>query len=392
MKTILVSSTAAPDSGSGISTYAKEITESLIQKGFNIHYLSPAPKDTSWLVDNNITHILSDHQSDMAEVCRKVIDYLKDNNIEGIINNDNPVLQSIAPAISCPIISIGHLEKFTIASTATYNEKWIDHIVAISNDMQRTYIQNFNVPISKCPLVHNGVKKTNTKIIENNDQSLKLIYAGEFSKRKGADIIVKTILTNHPVWNNIELHWYGDIPEKIKSQISSNQKVHIHGRVPRDELMMSLKSSDVFLMASREEGCPMAMLEAMSYGVVPISSDGIGAMRWLIDHGIEGFICHINKWPTQALDCLNMLANNRDHLNTQKQLVLKRFESQFTVDHTTEKLIYLLENPTVDRSKIEKEIKILRWHRFSPKINPASFIDKVFWTLGILRFCGTLKL
>jgi len=392
MKNILISSSAAPDSGSGVSTYAREISENLVLKGYKIYYLSPTPDDFSWLKNNDIIHIESSYSSNLLERCQYLVTYIKDKNIQGIINNDNPVLQSIAPAINCPIIAIGHLEKFTIASTATYNTEWIDYVVAISNDMQKTYIQKFGVPISKCPIVHNGVKQTNIVVSDNTDKALKLIFAGEFSKRKGADIIVKTILTNHPVWDQVELHWYGDIPEKIKLQLNKNSSVHIHGRVPRTELLDSLKSSDVFLMSSREEGCPMAMLEAMSYGVVPISSNGIGAMRWLIDHGIEGFICHINHWNEQALECLSLLATNRQQLKTLKQHVLDKFNSQFTVDHTTEKLLYLLQNPTVDRSNAQSEIKVLRWHRFNPKVNKASFLDKVFWRLGILRFSGTLNL
>lgn len=394
MKNLLISSSSAPDSGSGISTYSREISECLSQRGYKIHYLSPTPKDFSWLLKYDIKHLESNHDSNMKSICLSLIKYIKKENIVGIINNDNPALQSIAPAISCPFISIGHLEKFSIAPMATYNIEWIDYVVAISNDMQETYVHRYNAPTSKCPVIYNGINKTiESKLIKpsNKGNKLKLIFAGEYSKRKGADIILSMILTQNPVWKKIELHWYGDLPIKIRNRIKQNKSVYIHGRVPRKELLKELKNSDIFLMASREEGCPMAMLEAMSYGVVPISSNGRGAMRWLIDHGIEGYICHLNNWPKQALECISLLESNRELLNTQKTSVFKKFCREFTVDHTVDKLLSLIQNPTVVNRPAHKPLKLIKWHRFNPKINRASFIDKIFWNLGRLRFCGTIK-
>ena len=74
MKSILISSPSAPDIGSGISTYAKEISTSLTNKGYKIHFLSPTPKDASWLVQNSITHALSDPNASQADTCRKIFE------------------------------------------------------------------------------------------------------------------------------------------------------------------------------------------------------------------------------------------------------------------------------------------------------------------------------
>lgn len=388
MKNILVSSSSEPDGGSGISTYTRELATCLVKKGFTVHYLSPPPTTTEWIDKYKIVHIPSPRDSLQSDTCRKVYNHIVNNNIDAIINNDNSVITSISPALACPIISVGHMEKRTIAKLASTNVEWMDYIVAISNDMKQTYTTRYRVPISKCPVIHNGLNFITDEISNISNSKLQIIFAGQYSKIKGADLIVKMIKTRHSVWNNIELNWYGEIPDKIRRSISGNKNVKAHGRVDRSVLMNKLKTADIFLMASRLEGCPMAMLEAMSHGVVPITSNGHGAMQWLIDHGIHGYVCDLKHWPDQALSCVDALNNNRDRLKEMKISVLNHFNKEHLTDKTVDKLLNLLNNPTVDRESPKKEITVIKWHR---TIN-SSFIDKVCWRLGILRKEASIKL
>jgi len=388
MRNILVSSSSEPDGGSGISTYSREISVCLKNKGYKIHYLSPTPNDTTWLTQNNISHVPSNRNSVQADTCLKTYDYIKKHDIDAIINNDNPVITSLAPALPCPVISIGHMEKRTIASLAAYNADWMDYIVTISNDMKHTYTTKFNLPVSKCPVIHNGLNKVTDKANAASKDKLKVIFAGQYSKIKGADFLVKMILTKHPVWNDIELNWYGGLPSKIHNKIKDNPNVIVHGRVSRSDLMQSLKSSDVFLMASRLEGCPMAMLEAMSYGVVPITSNGKGAMQWLIDHGVHGYVCDIKHWPLQALTCLDALNKNRHLLQHMKNEVLTHFNQNHLTEITVDRLLNLLANPTIDRSAPKDKINVLKWHR---TVN-SSLMEKIYWRLGLLRSETTIQL
>lgn len=390
MKNILIASSAPPDRSSGISTYSKELAACFSKRKFVIHYLSPTPNDYTWIRENNISFVASDPSADQKRTCADIIRYINRHNIDVIINNDNSALQSLASMVHCPFITIGHLEKYSIAKVATHNDKWVDYVVAISNDMHATFTHKYGIATTKCPVIHNGVASTSAYVHRRRKENdrLKIVFAGGYSRRKGADLIIPAITTEHDLWSRAELHWFGDLPEKIRLKLKPYTNVVVHGSVTRDVLLDHLESSDVFLLPSREEGCPMAMLEAMRYGVVPIASNGRGAMRWLINHGIEGYICHLDKYPTQMIECLDFLSRRNTTLSDMQNAVRKRYLAEFTIDHTVDKLLTLISNPTVNRTSQPTSTKILRWHRpTSPTL-----LDKVCWKLGVLRFCGILRL
>lgn len=390
---ILVGCSSSPDKGSGILTYTRDLCESLIQLGAEVHMLSPIPQDWSWLKQHGIHHVGFGHDDEPIIFAQRVLQYVRDNRIDGAINNDNPLLQSIAPGLSCPLVVIGHLDKFSIAALACYRPEWTDYVVAISNDMQQIYVQKYGVPINKCLVIHNGMRDLGHD--GNFDQKvsnvLRVVYAGEFSRRKGADLVLRTISSGREAWRGIEIDWFGSVPKRIMQRVENLPHVRLHGRVSREKLLDTLRMADVFLLPSRAEGCPMAMLEAMSMGVVPIVSNGSGAMRWLIDSGVEGYVCHLDRWPEQMQQCLHYLRDRPVALREMKQAVRKRFLAQFQGSDTAVKLLQLLQNPTVNRAQPEKSFRVLRWHRpLHRHRQKGSFWERVCMRFGILRSAGVL--
>jgi glycosyltransferase involved in cell wall biosynthesis len=390
---ILIGCSSPPDRGSGILTYTKELCESLIQLGVEVHFLSPVPQDGSWLEQHGIHHIGTAHAEDPIASARRVLHYIRDRRIDGAINNDNPVLQSIAPGLSCPLVVIGHLNKMSIAALACYRHQWSDYVVAISNDMQRAYVLKHGVPSIKCPVIHNGMRDPghDGSFDQKTPNILRVIYAGDYSRRKGADLALRAILAGREAWRGAKLDWFGAVPDRVKKRVAGLPYVRLHGHVPREALLRALRQADVFLLPSRAEGCPMAMLEAMSLGIVPISSDGTGAMRWLIDSGVEGYICQLKRWPEQALECLQYLRDHPVVLSKMKRSVRERFMRQFQSINVAARLLQLIQQPTVDRSQPEKSFRVLCWHR--PQYRDgmkAPLLDRLCMRLGVLRSAGVL--
>lgn len=394
---LLIASSAAPDRGSGIGNYAKDLTEAFIEMGIEVHFMSPTPDDYSWLNRFGIKHLATDQDDDQIEKAGYVLSYIKKNKIDGAINNDNSLLQSIAPGLTCPLIVIGHSNLNMIAALANYRHEWSDYIVTISYSMQKRFIKRFKTPLYKCPIVYNGVKdrlkESNTITISGSyHPRLKCIYAGGFGSIKGGDLLLKTVMKDKARWDGITLEWYGDVPDQIKSKLSKINFVKYFGRVTRADFLKALSRADILLLPSRLEGCPMVLLEAMSYGVVPIASDGEGAMSWMIRSGQDGFICHLDSWPEQSLGCMEFLKVSPERLMEFKRKTRSRFLDEFQISLVAKVLLGYLERPTVDRGIPQRSFDVLKWHRpLRPDGKKAPLLDRFLYKAGLLWPAGVYE-
>ncbi len=392
---LLIGSSSPPDKGSGINAYVRELCEALINLGHDVRLSSPRPNDVSWLEQHGIEHVVTDQFEEPEECTRRLINYVRDQDIQGVINNDNALIQNIAPAVSCSFLAVGHMGRTSVASLACFQHEWTDHVVAISSDMQSIYVRRLGVPIIKCPIVYNGVADPGRPVdyTAGKDGNLAVVFAGGYNRNKGCREIERSLVRFKEAWQGIKLHWFGHVPERVVCRLARHGCIEFHGRVGRERFLETLSKADVLLLPSLTEGCPMTMLEAMSLGVVPVASDGLGAMRWLVTSGQDGFICHLDDWPSQQMQCLAYFLRHPEGLLQMKQASYLRFRQNFQSTATARHLVDLLNRPTVDRNRPSRAIQLLRWHRpFRPDGLKSPLIDRLAIRAGWLRKAGILKL
>lgn len=389
---ILIGCSSPPDKGAGILSYTREIAESFLRQGVEVHFASPSPSDWSWVKEHSVKHVPTERNDSPIEAARRILSYIKVNGVNGVINNDNPVIQSITPGLICPVVVIGHMSTSSIAALACYRPEWSDYVVAISNDMHKTFVLKYGVPVVKCPIIHSGMLDFGHDWITSrlNDGVLRVMFAGGYNRFKGGTHVLAALLNGSPKWKGMELSWYGGgVPQNVIRKVSQLPYAKIYGQVPRETLLMALVSSDVLLFPSRLEGCPMALIEAMSLGVVPIVSDGIGAMRWLITSGLNGYVCNLRRWPDQMFDCLVHLHEHTEILAKMKAAVRERFLAEYQSESVASKILDLLQQPTVNRTHPPGQFTVLRWHRpLRPDGLKSPLIDRIVIRLGLLREAG----
>lgn len=392
---LLISSSSPPDRGSGINAAVNELCMALRSLDCELHYTSPPPADPTWLEQNQIAHLPLDQHSDPGDAVRQILNYVREHDIDAAINNDNAYLQAAAPALPCPLLVVGHMDRTSVGALACHQHEWTDHVVAISSDMQLKFARHFGVPIQKCPIVFNGVSDlaSGARMTDRDDGPLRVVYAGGWSHNKGSEFIRKAVKRAPAAWKDVRLDWFGNVPSKVASSLEKYAAVELHGRVPRAEFLETLRQADVFLLPSHKEGCPMALIEAMSLGVLPISSDGIGAMRWLVTSGVDGFTCHVTDFDRQLVECIEFLKRHPDTLRDMQRAARARFERDLRSEDTARAILDLASHPTVDRSTRPARIPLLRWHRpLRPDGLKSPLIDRFCIRFGLLRRAGHLEL
>lgn len=383
---ILIASSSAPDRGAGISTYCREIAEGFTAKGYEIFYASPPPDSFEWLEKNNIKFVSTPFSPAMDKLVWEVLEFIKKNNITAIINNDNAVLQNIAPFFNKTFISVGHLDTTVIASLLGHNIDWVDYTVAISSDMQINLMRKFQLPPYRCPVIHNGIMDRQSAFKRNiTNKKIKIVFGGGLIPRKGGDIIKKLLLkASNSKLDNLHFDIFGEIPKGIPTELKNNNNIEFHGKLSHLLYTQKVAEGDIFLLPSRAEGCPMALLEAMCFGLVPITSNGIGAMRWIVTNGKNGFVCDLANWDRQCLQVLEYLSKNHSEVDRLKKESRLSYEEDFKVEYTVTKLEGLLNRPTLEKEKHPKQTKIISWHRWPN----SSLIQRINYRLGRLLTYG----
>lgn len=144
--------------------------------------------------------------------------------------------------------------------------------------------------------------------------SRKIISCGRLEKVKGFDKLLEVARIVFAKTEGWRWDIYGDGPEKeyLESQIQEyhlQDKVYLMGY--RDNIYSTYGDYAFNVFTSRAEGCPMAMIEALSAGLPIVSFDFFCGPKDLITDGINGFIVKKDDLSAMA-EKIIMLMQNRE--------------------------------------------------------------------------------
>lgn len=136
-----------------------------------------------------------------------------------------------------------------------------------------------------------------------SQQPSRIAFVGSFEQMyKGPDILLKAIseLCKEGLFFQVWMVGGGRYLEEMKElacTLGVSQYIRFTGNVPSNVVKKTLNSADIFVMPSRTEGLPRALLEAMAVGLPCLASD-VGGIPELIS----------SKWIFQR-ESIRELAN-----------------------------------------------------------------------------------
>lgn len=159
-----------------------------------------------------------------------------------------------------------------------------DKLVAVSNFVKKSIIDETYVLDDKVTVIHNGVDEKKFESGAGKDiatqEPVKIIYIGRVIRAKGLFILIDVVkkLLDLKISNwKLEIIGEGEALAELQEIVKKKDltdKVVFSGHIKYEDIVTRLSSSDIFVLPSlRMEGFPMTIVEAMFAGLPVIASD-----------------------------------------------------------------------------------------------------------------------
>jgi glycosyltransferase involved in cell wall biosynthesis len=159
-----------------------------------------------------------------------------------------------------------------------------DAVLAVSRPLVDR-LARAGVPLEKVRWIPNGfappkhvlTRAASRQALGIPDAALVVGWVGRLSREKGADVMLAALSESEPSWR-LSIVGEGGERDQLKEQAAElgvGDRITWHGSVPNAGALMP--AFDAFVLSSRTEGTPIALLEAM-YAGVPIVATEVGGV------------------------------------------------------------------------------------------------------------------
>ena len=201
---------------------------------------------------------------------------------------------------------VPHSKNPALRPRLTCTLKAAARVFAVSDSLRRLAIE-LGVDADKAEVVGNGVDTARFHPVNRTAARQRyqlppnasvLVSVGGLVERKGMHRVIEVLpalIKRHP-----DLHYLivgggspeGDMRSELNAQVTRiglGERVRFLGAIPPDELKWALSASDVFVLATRNEGWANVFLEAMACGLPVVTTD-VGGNAEVICHDELGTI------------------------------------------------------------------------------------------------------
>jgi len=170
----------------------------------------------------------------------------------------------------------------------------VDLVVCLSPSWQKFFESNFKC--QQIQMINNVVIPPITDHRDNKIKNnvLKLLFLGRIGQRKGVFDLVEVFAKNKDYYKGkVKLSLGGDGEVKLLQSLilekGLQDVIEYVGWVSADKKAALLTDANIYILPSYNEGLPISILEAMSYGL-PIIATNIGGIPEVVNDGYNGFV------------------------------------------------------------------------------------------------------
>jgi glycosyltransferase involved in cell wall biosynthesis len=174
-----------------------------------------------------------------------------------------------------------------------------------------------------------GVRGTS----DPNQPILAMVVNG-WARLKNADTAIRAFQLLRKRIGGATLHIYGadfgsgQRAERWARRRNMAEGIVFHGPTPHTGVLSGLRDSDLLIHPSLLEGCPMAVVEAMAFGLPVVGGESSGGVAWVIGGG--GVLTDV-KSAEQMSESIYRILSDRDLYERCARSAIQRAREVFSV-------------------------------------------------------------
>lgn len=230
--------------------------------------------------------------------------------------------------------------------------KRYDHVIAVSSELRDECIRHGVAP-ERISVVSNAIDCDEYRRRQPKDAAraalgmmpdeLAMGYVGRLSAEKRVDAAIALLARLAPTHPRLTLHIVGSGPEldtleELTRYLRVQDRVFFHGWATNT--LSYFEALDLFILPSRREGTPNAVLEAMAMEV-PVAATGVGAVPEVLENGRCGLVLDpedAESWDAPVAELLDSVAQRAQLVRAARQRVESSYN--FTARTATISAIY----------------------------------------------------
>lgn len=189
-----------------------------------------------------------------------------------------------------PAVFASHaLDSINQKKRYTLPIRWLtDGVITNAESIRRAYVEDYGLPASIVHVVHYGIDPSKSIVPAQFPEAQAgrrvILSAGRLSEQKGFDVLIEAASELHKRRNDFVVLIAGDgsLEHRLRTQLAElglEQTVQLIGF--QSPLRPAIAGASVFVLASRYEGMPTVLLEAMSVGT-PVVATAVNGVPELI--------------------------------------------------------------------------------------------------------------
>lgn len=176
------------------------------------------------------------------------------------------------------------------------------------------------------------------------DKQRTFLFVGRLRRQKRVDLLLQALYRLKGSGHHTRLHIVGDGPEKqelltLADRLGIADRVVFHGNIDPEAVAYHYSRHTIFILSSRDEGQPNALLEAMASGM-PVIVTASGGAEYLADE-TAGFICPPDDLGAISLAMSRTLEMPAEQLARMGELARRKVQSKFNLNDVAEQYLHL---------------------------------------------------